>query len=192
MNVFGDVAQNDDAPLMEKLVCNARRLAVTLDLTACADVTDDALEFAAKSCTSLQSLTLDGCAKLTDAALFAVAKKTPNATLLSLQGCGRVTNAGLEPLCGSCRHLMALNLSYCGGVNNATLGLVARFLRDLELFHVAFCTDISDSGARPRGTLRADFNGSVLERSGPDSSAALRELDESTRLVEKSAESTSM
>ena len=141
-----------------KLVCNARRLAVTLDLTACADVTDDALEFAAKSCTSLQSLTLDGCAKLTDAALFAVAKKTPNATLLSLQGCGRVTNAGLEPLCGSCRHLMALNLSYCGGVNNATLGLVARFLRDLELFHVAFCTDISDSGARPRGTLRADFN----------------------------------
>ncbi|KAH8092953.1 hypothetical protein JL720_5123 [Aureococcus anophagefferens] len=142
-----------------KLVCNARRLAVTLDLTACADVTDDALEFAAKSCTSLQSLTLDGCAKLTDAALFAVAKKTPNATLLSLQGCGRVTNGGLEPLCGSCRHLMALNLSYCGGVNNATLGLVARFLRDLELFHVAFCTDISDSGARPRGTLRADFNG---------------------------------
>ena len=40
--------------------------------------------------------------------------------------------------------------------------------------------------------LRPDFSVRVIERSAPDSSAALRELDESHRFVHKSAESTSM
>ena len=40
--------------------------------------------------------------------------------------------------------------------------------------------------------LRPDFNVRVIERFGPDSSAALRELDESDRFVQTSAESTSM
>ena len=40
--------------------------------------------------------------------------------------------------------------------------------------------------------LQPDFNVSVIERFGPDSSAALQELDESNRFVQKSAESTSI
>jgi len=40
--------------------------------------------------------------------------------------------------------------------------------------------------------LRPDFNVSVIERFGPDSFAVLRELDESNRSVQKSAESTSI
>ena len=37
-----------------------------------------------------------------------------------------------------------------------------------------------------------DFNVRVIERFDPDSSAVLRELDESNRFVQKSAESTSI
>jgi hypothetical protein len=40
--------------------------------------------------------------------------------------------------------------------------------------------------------LQPDFNVSVIERFGPDFFAGLRELDESDRSVQKSAESTSM
>ena len=40
--------------------------------------------------------------------------------------------------------------------------------------------------------LQPDFNGRVIDRFGPASSAVLRELDESHRSVQKSAESTSM
>ena len=42
-----------------------------------------------------------------------------------------------------------------------------------------------------RSNLQPDFNVRVIERFGPDSSAALQELDESNRFVQKSAESTS-
>jgi hypothetical protein len=40
--------------------------------------------------------------------------------------------------------------------------------------------------------LQPDFNVRVIERFGPDSFAVLRELDESNRFVQKSAESTSI
>jgi hypothetical protein len=40
--------------------------------------------------------------------------------------------------------------------------------------------------------LQPDFNVSLNERFGRDSFAVLRELDESNRFVQKSAESTSM
>ena len=40
--------------------------------------------------------------------------------------------------------------------------------------------------------LQPDFNLRVIERFGPDSFAVLRELDESNRFVQKSAESTSI
>ena len=43
-----------------------------------------------------------------------------------------------------------------------------------------------------KSNLQLDFNMCVIERFGPDSSAVLRELDESNRFVQKSAESTSI
>ena len=43
-----------------------------------------------------------------------------------------------------------------------------------------------------KSNLQLDFNVRVIERFGPDSSAALQELDESNRFVQKSAESTSI
>ena len=43
-----------------------------------------------------------------------------------------------------------------------------------------------------KSNLQPDFNVSVIERIAPDSSAVLRELDESNRFVQKSAESTSI
>ena len=42
-----------------------------------------------------------------------------------------------------------------------------------------------------KSNLQLEFNVRVIERFGPDSSAALQELDESNRFVQKSAESTS-
>ena len=43
-----------------------------------------------------------------------------------------------------------------------------------------------------KSNLQPDFNVRVIERIAPDSSAVLRELDESNRFVQKSAESTSI
>merc|ERR1712091_838974 len=43
-----------------------------------------------------------------------------------------------------------------------------------------------------KSNLQPDFNVRVIERIGPDSFAVLRELDESNRSVQKSAESTSI
>ena len=43
-----------------------------------------------------------------------------------------------------------------------------------------------------KSNLQPDFNVRVIERFGPDSFAVLRELDESNRSVQKSAESTSI
>ena len=51
---------------------------------------------------------------------------------------------------------------------------------------------ISMRDAARNSHLQPDFNGRVIERFGPDSSAALRELDESNRSVQTSATSTSM
>ena len=44
--------------------------------------------------------------------------------------------------------------------------------------------------AVPKPNLQPDFNVSVFERFGPDSFTVLRDLDESDRSVQKSAEST--
>ena len=43
-----------------------------------------------------------------------------------------------------------------------------------------------------KSNLQPEFNARVIERFGPDSSVVLRELDESNRFVQKSAESTSI
>ena len=43
-----------------------------------------------------------------------------------------------------------------------------------------------------KSNIQPDFNVSVIERIAPESSAELRELDESNRFVQKSAESTSV
>ena len=43
-----------------------------------------------------------------------------------------------------------------------------------------------------KSNIQPDFNVRVIERFVPDSSAVLRELDESNRFVQKSAESTSI
>ena len=48
------------------------------------------------------------------------------------------------------------------------------------------------SAAAPNSNLQLDFNVSVRDRFDASSSVVLRELDESTRFVQKSAESTSM
>jgi GH24 family phage-related lysozyme (muramidase) len=43
-----------------------------------------------------------------------------------------------------------------------------------------------------KSNIQPDFNVRVIERIAPESSAELRELDESNRFVQKSAESTSI
>ena len=48
------------------------------------------------------------------------------------------------------------------------------------------------SAAAWKSNLQPDFNVRVIERFGPDFFAVLRELDESNRFVQKSAESTSI
>ena len=48
------------------------------------------------------------------------------------------------------------------------------------------------SAAVWKSNLQPDFNVRVIERFGPDSFAVLRELNESNRFVQKSAESTSI
>jgi len=138
-----------------RLVLNARRLAISLDLTACGDVTDLCCMFAARHNTSLQSITLDGCVQLTDEAFIHLGRGAKHATLVAAQGCGKITNAGFGPLARGCKHLKALNLSYCGGVNNETLIVVAKALKQLELFHCAFCTDVTDAGVYALATTCA-------------------------------------
>jgi hypothetical protein len=54
-----------------------------------------------------------------------------------------------------------------------------------------FLQDVA-SGSVWKSNLQPDFNVRVIERCGPDSFAVLRELDESDRFVQKSAESTSI
>ena len=48
------------------------------------------------------------------------------------------------------------------------------------------------SGPVWKSNIQPDFNVRVIERFGPDSFAVLRELHESNRFVQKSAESTSI
>ena len=138
-----------------RLVLNARRLASSLDLTACSEVTDLCCMFAARHNTSLQSITLDGCVQITDEAFVHLGRGAKHATLLAAQGCGKLTNNGFLPIAKGCRHLKALNLSYCGGVNNETLTLAGKHLKHLELFHCAFCTDVTDAGAYAFATSEA-------------------------------------
>ena len=63
----------------------------------------------------------------------------------------------------------------------------------------AACAPVVMESARPaahetvwKSNLQPDFNVRVIEWIVPDSSAVLRELDESHRFVQKSAESTSI
>ena len=80
-----------------RLVLNARRLAISLDLTACGDITDLCCMFAARHNTSLQSITLDGCVQLTDEAFMHLGRGAKHATLVAAQGCGKLTNGGFGP-----------------------------------------------------------------------------------------------
>ena len=54
------------------------------------------------------------------------------------------------------------------------------------------CDDETACCAVWKSNIQPDFNVRVIERIAPDSSAALRELDESNRFIQKSAESTSI
>jgi hypothetical protein len=58
--------------------------------------------------------------------------------------------------------------------------------------NVGRCDHAYAHHAVPNSNLQLDFNVRVIERFGPDSCAVLRELDESNRFVQKSAESTSI
>ncbi|CUS07608.1 unnamed protein product [Tuber aestivum] len=96
----------------------------------------------------LVDLDLSRCANLTDQALRSLAGNVPNLEALQLGGCVSLTDSGFTALLPTLGKLTHLDLEECSELTNATLLALARgpAAKKLEHLQCSYCENMGDQG----------------------------------------------
>lgn len=104
---------------------------LSVDLTACRQLKDEAIGYLARQCKALRSLSVAVNANVTDEAVEVVAKSCRELEELDLTGCLRVRNDAIRTLAEYCPKLRSLKVNHCHNVTESSLGLLRK--RNVEI-----------------------------------------------------------
>ncbi|KAL1884901.1 SCF ubiquitin ligase complex subunit [Paecilomyces lecythidis] len=143
---------NDSAflNLPEHLVFDSLRI---LDLTACENVKDDAVERIVNSAPRLRNLVLAKCRFVTDRTVQAICKLGKNLHYVHLGHCSNITDAAVIQLVKSCNRIRYIDLACCNRLTDASVQQLAT-LPKLRRIGLVKCQAITDRSilalARPK------------------------------------------
>ena len=127
-----------------------------LDLTGCAEITDDGVEICRRHFPRLRVLSFSGCRQITRMSLCKLLKTTAKLTALDLSNCAEVTDAIFETLTFRAKRspddyppLEDLNLSGCARLTAAGLGPFLQACTTLESLKLRGCKSIEGVGFAP-------------------------------------------
>ena len=129
------------ATLVPDLRCDTLRI---LDLTACANLTDYAVERIVDAAPRLRILVLAKCTELTDRAIFAISRLGKNLHDIHLGRCQRITDVALKELVKNCQRIRYIDLAGCVLVTDLSVRLLAG-LPKLRRIGLVKCQNITDS-----------------------------------------------
>ena len=150
------------------LRCDTLRI---LDLTACGQLTDYAVDRIVTVAPRLRILVLAKCSEITDQAVFSICKLGKNLHDIHLGRCGKITDDALRELIRHCQRIRYIDLAGCLLVTDASVKLLAQ-LPKLRRVGLVKCQNITDrsikalasTGWDPREPGKPGSNVSSLER----------------------------
>ena len=139
-----------------------------LDLTACENLTDKAVERIIYSAPRLRNLVLAKCKKITDRAVLAITKLGKNLHYVHLGHCAHITDAAVIELVKTCNRIRYIDLACCHRLTDVSIQQLAT-LPKLRRIGLVKCQAITDRSilalAQARlGPNRAHLGTSSLER----------------------------
>lgn len=119
-----------------------------LNLNACRNLTDSAIEVVAEQCHKLQRLELYWDVVLTDISINALAAASfpPLLTHLNLSGLKHITDAAFVPLIKRCTQLTYLDLTRCEGLRDESLRAVGASCPHLQTLLLYATPSVTDAG----------------------------------------------
>lgn len=136
--------------LPDRLVFDSLRI---LDLTACENVKDEAIQRIIGSAPRLRNLVLAKCKFITDRAVLAICKLGKNIHYVHLGHCSNITDAAVIQLVKSCNRIRYIDLACCNRLTDASVQQLAT-LPKLRRIGLVKCQAITDRSilalAKPR------------------------------------------
>uniref|UniRef100_A0A093VL98 SCF E3 ubiquitin ligase complex F-box protein grrA n=1 Tax=Talaromyces marneffei PM1 TaxID=1077442 RepID=A0A093VL98_TALMA len=114
-----------------------------LDLTACEQIRDDAIERITDAAPRLRHLVLNKCRFITDRAVLAICKLGKNLHLVHLGHCSNITDAAVSQLVKSCNRIRYIDLACCNLLTDASVQQLAT-LPKLKRIGLVKCQAITD------------------------------------------------
>ena len=127
-----------------ELKCDTLRI---LDLTACPNVTDLAVERIIDAAPRLRILVLAKCIEITDRAVYAITKLGKNLHDIHLGRCGHITDEALKELVKHCSRIRYIDLAGCVRVTDLSVKLLST-LPKLRRIGLVKCQAITDQSIR--------------------------------------------
>ncbi|KAK2812635.1 hypothetical protein FQN50_001281 [Emmonsiellopsis sp. PD_5] len=133
---------NDSAflDLPDTLVFDSLRI---LDLTACENVRDDAIQKIINSAPRLRNLVLAKCRFISDRSVFSICKLGKNIHYVHLGHCSNITDAAVIQLVKSCNRIRYIDLACCNRLTDASVQQLAT-LPKLRRIGLVKCQAITD------------------------------------------------
>jgi F-box and leucine-rich repeat protein GRR1 len=139
-----------------------------LDLTACAQVHDDAVEKIVETSPRLRNLVLAKCREITDRSVMAITKLGKNLHYIHLGHCAQITDAAVIQLVKLCNRIRYIDLACCQRLTDMSVKQLATLpkLRRIGLVKCNAITDksilaLAKANAEPRTKVQGP---SFLER----------------------------
>lgn len=114
-----------------------------LDLTACEQIKDDAIEHITDVAPRLRHLVLNKCRLITDRAVLAICKLGKNLHLVHLGHCSQITDAAVSQLVKSCNRIRYIDLACCNLLTDTSVQQLAS-LPKLKRVGLVKCQAITD------------------------------------------------
>ncbi|EAS32830.3 SCF E3 ubiquitin ligase complex F-box protein grrA [Coccidioides immitis RS] len=145
-----DITEQAFLDLPEGIIFDSLRI---LDLTACENVRDDAVERIINSSPRLRNLVLAKCRFITDRSVQAICKLGRNIHYVHLGHCSNITDNAVIQLVKSCNRIRYIDLACCNRLTDASVQQLAT-LPKLRRIGLVKCQAITDRSilalAKPR------------------------------------------
>lgn len=114
-----------------------------MDLTACEQIRDDAIERITDAAPRLRHLVLNKCRFITDRAVLAICKLGKNLHLVHLGHCSNITDAAVSHLVKACNRIRYIDLACCNLLTDVSVQQLAT-LPKLKRIGLVKCQAITD------------------------------------------------
>ena len=159
-NLINDVAFLD---LPKNLSFESLRI---LDLTACSQLHDEAIEKIIETSPRLRNLVLAKCKEITDRSVLAITKLGKNLHYIHLGHCAHITDAAVIQLVKLCNRIRYIDLACCHRLTDASVKQLATLpkLRRIGLVKCHSITDLSIYALAKQSADARQKVASLLER----------------------------